>query len=80
MQEQSAWGGEARKERRGDTCQLGACIWKQNQAKFSKHRVCMLIISLHADSGSLGAHSPAVWGIAETGVGESLYLISPFLS
>lgn len=37
----------------------------------------MLIISLHADSGSLGAHSPAVWGIAEMGVGTSSPLSFP---
>lgn len=55
-------------------------IWKPSQAKFSKYRACMLIISLQADLGSLGAHSPAVWGIAEMGVGWNLYLISPSLS
>lgn len=55
-------------------------IWKQSQAKFSKYRVCMLIISLHADSGNLGADSPAGWGIAEMGVGGNLSLISPSLS
>lgn len=59
----------------------GVCvIWKQSQAKFSKYRVCMLIISLHADLGSLGAHRPAggalqKWGWV--GIGTSCPLSFP---